>query len=59
MSQMADEDDKMLEHCDPGVMLLLLGVVDIEGNEITQTELMAHALANCAEIRHNVEDYYI
>jgi hypothetical protein len=59
MSQMADEDNKMLEPCDPEVMLLPLGVVDIEGNEITQTELMAHALANCTEIRHDVKDYYI
>ena len=35
-----------------------LGVVDIEGIEVTDTELMAHALANCTQVIHE-EDYMI
>jgi hypothetical protein len=56
---MADKDEEMLEPSNPGVILLLLGVVDIKGNKITQTKLIVHKLANCTENRHNVEYYYI
>ena len=44
---------------EPAVLPLShLGVVDIDGVEVTDTELMAHALANCSHpIRE--EDYMI
>ena len=35
-----------------------LGVVDVDGLEVTETELMAHALANCAQLLQE-EDYMI
>jgi Helitron helicase-like domain at N-terminus len=35
-----------------------LGVVDVDGLEVTETELMAHALANCAQTLRE-EDYMI
>jgi hypothetical protein len=35
-----------------------LGVVDIDGVDVTDTELMAHALANCAQLIRE-EDYMI
>ena len=35
-----------------------LGVVDVDGIEVTETELMAHALANCAQLLQE-EDYMI
>jgi hypothetical protein len=35
-----------------------LGVVDIDGVDVTDSELMAHALANCSEVRQE-EDYMI
>ncbi|KAF8804167.1 hypothetical protein BYT27DRAFT_7214241 [Phlegmacium glaucopus] len=44
---------------EPGVVPLShLGVVDIDGIDITESELMAHALANCCEVRQD-EDYLI
>ena len=35
-----------------------LGVVDIDGIEVTDTEVMAHALANCSQLIQE-EDYMI
>lgn len=53
-----DTDDDGLT-AEPGVMALShLGVVDIDSIDISETELMAHALANCSEGRHN-EDFMI
>jgi hypothetical protein len=44
---------------EPAVLgLSHLGVVDIEGVEVTETELMAHALANCSQLIRE-EDYMI
>ena len=44
---------------DPGVLLLShLGVVNIDGVGVTDTELMAHALANCSQVIQE-EDYMI
>ena len=44
---------------EPAVMPLShLGVVDIDGIEVTDTELMAHALANCSQLIRD-EDYMI
>ena len=46
-------------HTDPAVVALShLGVVDIDGVEVTDTELMAHALANCTQVIQE-EDYMI
>ena len=38
--------------------LLHLGVVDIEGEDVLESELMAHALANSCQLRQE-EDYMI
>ncbi|KAF8810465.1 hypothetical protein BYT27DRAFT_7209448 [Phlegmacium glaucopus] len=35
-----------------------LGVVDVDGIDVSESELMAHALANCCQLRHE-EDYMI
>lgn len=35
-----------------------LGVVDIDGVEVTDSELMAHALSNCSQMIHD-EDYMV
>ena len=44
---------------DPAVLTLShLGVVDAEGLEVMDTELMAHALANCCQ-KIQEEDYMI
>ncbi|KAF8816193.1 hypothetical protein BYT27DRAFT_7248501 [Phlegmacium glaucopus] len=44
---------------EPGVLPLAhLGVVDVDGVEVTDSELLAHALANCCEGRQE-EDYMI
>ena len=44
---------------DPGVFEMShLGVVDVDGVEVTDTELMAHALANCSQAIRE-EDYMI
>ena len=44
---------------EPAVLSLSpLGVVDIDGIEVTDTELMAHALANCSQLIQE-EDYMI
>ena len=44
---------------DPAVLALSpLGVVDIDGVEVTDSELMAHALANCSQLFQE-EDYMI
>lgn len=43
----------------PAVLTLTpLGVVDIDGVDVTDTELMAHALANCSQVIQE-EDYMI
>ena len=52
----ADMDTTPVE---PAVLALLpLGVVDIDGVDVTDSELMAHALANCAQVIRE-EDYMI
>lgn len=44
---------------DPAVLALSpLGVVDIDGVDVTDTELMAHTLANCSQLIQE-EDYMI
>ena len=44
---------------DPAILSLShLGVVDVEGLEVTDTELMAHALTNCCQLIQE-EDYLI
>ena len=44
---------------EPAVLSLApLGVVDIDGVEVTDSELMAHALANCSQLLQE-EDYMI
>ena len=44
---------------EPAVFALShLGVVDVDGVEVTETELMAHVLANCTEIQQE-EDYMV
>jgi hypothetical protein len=44
---------------EPAVLSLSpLGVVDIDGVGVTDTELMAHALANCSQLIRE-EDYVI
>ncbi|KAF8800257.1 hypothetical protein BYT27DRAFT_7217172 [Phlegmacium glaucopus] len=44
---------------EPGVVPLAhLGVVDVDGVEVTESELMAHALSNCSQARQE-EDYMI
>jgi hypothetical protein len=51
-----EEDISLTE---PGVIPLShLGVVDIDGVDVTETELMAHALANCSKPTYE-EDYMI
>ncbi|KAF8809589.1 hypothetical protein BYT27DRAFT_7209910 [Phlegmacium glaucopus] len=51
-----DETDLFME---PGVVPLShLGVVDVDGIDITESELMAHALANCCEVKQD-KDYLI
>ena len=48
-----------MERTDPAVLELLhLGVVDVDGAEVTDTELMAYAFANCSEVIRE-EDYMI
>jgi hypothetical protein len=54
-----DPDDDEILLSNPGVLPLShLGVVDIDGIDVTQSELMAHALANSCENRQE-EDYMI
>ena len=44
---------------EPAVLSLApLGVVDIDGVEVTDSELMAHALANCSQLLQE-EDFMI
>ncbi|KAF8804157.1 hypothetical protein BYT27DRAFT_7302151 [Phlegmacium glaucopus] len=51
-----DDDETVME---PGVVPLAhLGVVDVDGVEVTESELMAHALANCSQGTQE-EDYMI
>ncbi|KAF8801482.1 hypothetical protein BYT27DRAFT_7262019 [Phlegmacium glaucopus] len=53
-----DEDFSELT-VDPRVFPLThLGVVDVDGVDVTESELMAHALANCCKFRQE-EDYMI
>ena len=40
------------------VPLSHLGVIDIDGVEVTDTELMSHALANCSQLVQD-EDYMV
>ncbi|KAF8803392.1 hypothetical protein BYT27DRAFT_7214713 [Phlegmacium glaucopus] len=57
-SEISDMEDGGVP-TEPAVLALLhLGVVDIDGVDVTETELMAHALANCAQARRE-EDYMI
>ncbi|KAF8803427.1 hypothetical protein BYT27DRAFT_7214734 [Phlegmacium glaucopus] len=57
-SEDSDNDDEGLP-TEPAVLALShLGVVDIDGVEVTESELMAHALANCSQARQE-EDYMI
>ena len=53
------ETDMDITPTDPAVLSLSpLGVVDIDGVEVTDSELMAHALANCTQLIQE-EDYMI
>lgn len=54
----SDSDDET-PPTDPAVVPLAhLGVVDIDGVEVTDAELMAHALANCSQLVQE-EDYLV
>jgi len=45
-----------MEFVEPAVMTFAAhGVVDVDGHDISQTELMSHALSNCAENRWDDE----
>ncbi|KAF8812817.1 hypothetical protein BYT27DRAFT_7272529 [Phlegmacium glaucopus] len=53
------DDDDMGIPTEPAVLPLShLGVVDIDGTDVSESELMAHALANCCQVSHE-EDYMI
>jgi hypothetical protein len=57
VTQIDMEED--ISPTEPGVISLShLGVVDINGVDVTETELMAHALANCSKPMYE-EDYMI
>ena len=53
------EDESNSMPTDPAVLTLShLGVVDIDGVDVSDTELMAHALSNCSQLIQE-EDYMI
>jgi hypothetical protein len=53
------DNDESITPTEPGVVALShLGVVDVDGLEVTESELMAHAFANCAQMIRE-EDYMI
>ena len=60
MSESEETDIEMeTTPTDPAVLMLSpLGVVDIDGVDVTDSELMAHALANCCQMVQE-EDYMI